>query len=333
MGEVSIEESLQRRFGIQIGDEMRFDVLGRVVRARVANIRKVNWRDYRSGGFMLVFRPGLFDRAPHGYIASATGPSDAAARARLQASLVAQFPNVSVIDLREVLQTVETVVSAVTPAQTPYVWDLPAGWPAPRVPADNPMSDAKVRLGRELFYDTRLSGNGTQSCASCHTQALAFTDGKARSVGVTGEVHPRSSMSLANVAYNPVLTWGNPLLKLLENQALVPMFNEQPVEMGLEADQLAVHQPQPFPHAVTQREARVEDRNHRLVARKVLTVHIDKDTIVALVRLVGLRACLFVCHTEVLPFSDNAPTPKVSSRAQRGTLDLPPNKGPSLRSG
>jgi putative ABC transport system permease protein len=114
VGEVSIEESLQRRFGIQIGDEMRFDVLGRVVRARVANIRKVNWRDYRSGGFMLVFRPGLFDRAPHGYIASATGPSDAAARARLQASLVAQFPNVSVIDLREVLQTVETVVSAVT---------------------------------------------------------------------------------------------------------------------------------------------------------------------------------------------------------------------------
>ncbi len=114
-----------------------------------------------------------------------------------------------------------------------YEWRIPAWLPKPAVPQGNAMSTAKVELGRHLFYEKRLSLDGTFSCATCHQQALAFTDGKATSVGVTGQSHPRSAMSLANVAYNPVLTWANPLLKLLENQALVPMFGEQPVEMGL----------------------------------------------------------------------------------------------------
>jgi putative ABC transport system permease protein len=112
--EVSIEESLQERFRINIGDEMRFDVLGRVIPARVASIRKVNWRDYRSGGFMIVFRPGPFDNAPHSYISSVNGPRDPGARARMQAALVARYPNVSVIDLREVLDTIQTIVDGVT---------------------------------------------------------------------------------------------------------------------------------------------------------------------------------------------------------------------------
>lgn len=114
-----------------------------------------------------------------------------------------------------------------------YVWVLPDNAPQPAVPADNPMSTAKVELGRWLFYDTRLSGNKTMSCASCHIQALAFTDGRARSVGSTGERHPRSSMSLVNVAYASRLTWANPLLDRLEDQALTPLLGEQPVEMGL----------------------------------------------------------------------------------------------------
>ena len=112
--EVSIEESLQERFNINVGDEMAFDVLGRTIRARVANIRKVNWRDYRSGGFMIVFRPGPFENAPHSYISSATAPRDPVARARLQSALVARYPNVSVIDLREVLDTIRGIVDGVT---------------------------------------------------------------------------------------------------------------------------------------------------------------------------------------------------------------------------
>jgi cytochrome c peroxidase len=117
--------------------------------------------------------------------------------------------------------------------ESAYHWDLPPDLPAPVVPDDNPMSAAKVELGRWLFYDKRLSGNETMSCASCHIQALAFTDGKARSIGSTGEMHPRSSMSLVNVAYASRLTWANPLLDRLEDQALTPLLGDNPVEMGL----------------------------------------------------------------------------------------------------
>ena len=118
-------------------------------------------------------------------------------------------------------------------AQTHYPWSVPAGFPLPPVPADNPISEAKVELGRHLFYDTRLSGNGKQACATCHEQRLAFTDGRARSIGSTGELHPRSSMSLVNVAYAAALTWANPTLTRLEEQALVPMYGDHPVELGL----------------------------------------------------------------------------------------------------
>ncbi len=114
-----------------------------------------------------------------------------------------------------------------------FQWDLPAGFPAPKVPAGNPMTVAKVELGRRLFYDTRLSVTGRFSCASCHDQSKAFTDGKARAAGATGEQHPRGSMSIANIAYTPVLTWANPNMRELERQALLPMFGEHPVELGL----------------------------------------------------------------------------------------------------
>lgn len=118
-------------------------------------------------------------------------------------------------------------------ADTPYVLDLPRGFPPPDVPADNPLTWEKVELGRFLFYDTRLSGNQTFACATCHQQALAFTDGKPRGVGSTGEVHPRGPMSLANVAYAGTLAWNNPGLFALEDQALIPMFGEHPIELGL----------------------------------------------------------------------------------------------------
>ena len=118
-------------------------------------------------------------------------------------------------------------------AQRAYVWNLPKGFPTPRVPADNPMTAAKVELGRHLFYDNRMSVNGGSSCATCHKQELAFTDGKAVSTGTTGEPHPRGAMSLVNIAYNAVLTWSNPGMKELERQALLPMFGEHPIELGL----------------------------------------------------------------------------------------------------
>lgn len=113
-----------------------------------------------------------------------------------------------------------------------YEWRLPPGFPEPCVPEDNPMNDAKVELGRRLFYDRRLSGNGTQACASCHRPERAFTDGRARAIGSTGELHPRGSQSLANVAYNASFTWVEAGRRSLEDQARGPMYGDHPVELG-----------------------------------------------------------------------------------------------------
>ena len=111
---VSIEEEIRERLDIEIGDRMRFDVLGQIVTARVASVRKVDYRDFRAGGFVFVFSPRTFEEIPHGYIASARGPEGEEMRARSQAAMVDRFPNVSVIDLRAVLDTIQGVVSNVT---------------------------------------------------------------------------------------------------------------------------------------------------------------------------------------------------------------------------
>jgi len=112
-------------------------------------------------------------------------------------------------------------------------WALPQGFPQPRVPASNPMNRGKVAIGHRLFYDTRLSGNGTQSCSSCHLPELAFTDGKTTPVGSTGDVLPRNAPSVANSAYHRTFTWANPALTSLESQMNVPLFGTNPVEMGV----------------------------------------------------------------------------------------------------
>lgn len=120
-----------------------------------------------------------------------------------------------------------------TAAGSGWLWGLPQGFPEPRLPTGMARSEQKVELGRHLFYDPRLSGNGTLSCASCHQQALAFSDGRRVSVGMTGEAHPRNAQGLANVAYHPSLTWANPALTTLEQQMAVPLFGTEPVEMGV----------------------------------------------------------------------------------------------------
>jgi cytochrome c peroxidase len=103
------------------------------------------------------------------------------------------------------------------------------------------MTRERVELGRRLFYDHRLSGNGKQACATCHLQKLAFTDGRAQAIGSTGEIHPRSSMSLVNAAYRDALTWANPTLRTFEDQVLVPLFGRKPIELGLQGHELRVY--------------------------------------------------------------------------------------------
>jgi putative ABC transport system permease protein len=116
--EVSIEQGIHDRFRIDVGDTMRFDILGRTVAARVTSVRDVEWRESRNGGFMFVFRPGVLDQAPQTFVAPLRGPDGMEARARFQHDLVERFPNVSVIDFHDVLETVRDVMSKVTLAIT-----------------------------------------------------------------------------------------------------------------------------------------------------------------------------------------------------------------------
>lgn len=121
-----------------------------------------------------------------------------------------------------------------------FAWNTPLQVILPVVPEDNPMTEQKFQLGRHLFYDTRLSGSGQISCASCHQQALAFTDGLARAIGGSGDVHPRNSQGLANAAWFASLTWGNPALTTLEQQIVIPLFGEEPIEHGINETNHAV---------------------------------------------------------------------------------------------
>jgi cytochrome c peroxidase len=158
------------------------------------------------------------------------GAGDDVGRDQVTIKLPAQLPDTGETDLT---MTVDGLLSNVVRIDIAGAAVLPKGFPKPRVPANNPLTAAKALLGRYLFYDKRMSVNGTTSCATCHRQEMAFTDGRARAVGATGQLHPRSSMSLVNVAYNNAFNWSDPSVHSLEEQALKPMFSTNPVELGV----------------------------------------------------------------------------------------------------
>jgi cytochrome c peroxidase len=122
-------------------------------------------------------------------------------------------------------------------APAAYRWDLPKGIAPPPVPADNRMTQAKVELGHRLFYDADLSIDGALACAGCHGQHRAFSESNATHPGVRGAAGRRNVMTLSNVGYYGVLTWGDPGLKTLEAQVLVPTQGEHPVEMGMKGQE------------------------------------------------------------------------------------------------
>ena len=112
--EVSIEESLSERYRIHVGDTMQFDILGRVLSARVTSIREVEWSDARNGGFMFIFRPEALEGAPRTYLGFMKGPTESGNRGRFQRDLIAGFYNLTIIDLRDVLQTLREVIEKVS---------------------------------------------------------------------------------------------------------------------------------------------------------------------------------------------------------------------------
>ena len=107
-----------------------------------------------------------------------------------------------------------------------------------QVPADNPLTEEAVELGRRLFYDPRLSATGTVSCSTCHIQRLAFTDGRTTSVGVSGKPLAFNSMSLANLMWGPQHFFWNGRAATLEEQALIPIQHAD--EMAQDLGRLVV---------------------------------------------------------------------------------------------
>jgi cytochrome c peroxidase len=117
--------------------------------------------------------------------------------------------------------------------QPPWKNPIPLGLPADTwdyyVPRNNPMTPAKIELGRKLFFDARLSADGRISCASCHDPKLAFTDGRAVAEGIAGRRGPRNSPTLLNAMFNTGQFWDG-RADTLEDQAVQPLVN--PLEMG-----------------------------------------------------------------------------------------------------
>jgi cytochrome c peroxidase len=114
------------------------------------------------------------------------------------------------------------------PAPTPYALATPAGWTAPALPADNPLTQEGVELGRLLFADRRLSARHRQNCLNCHRESLAFADGGAFSTGADGIQGTRSSPPIFNQAWHPAFSWDGKQPRLRE-QAKAAIIN--PTEM------------------------------------------------------------------------------------------------------
>ena len=96
-------------------------------------------------------------------------------------------------------------------------------------PADNPQTPTKIALGEKLFFDGRLSANGTVACSSCHDPRRAFTDGRTVSVGIGNRLGQRNAPTILNALYNSTQFWDG-RAGTLEQQAGFPITN--PVEMG-----------------------------------------------------------------------------------------------------
>ena len=112
---------------------------------------------------------------------------------------------------------------------TPYALQIPAHFPNMPIPADNPMTVEGVELGRFLFYETKLSGDNSMSCATCHLQSAGFSDPNQFSTGITGAVGDRNSMALINLGWQQFFFWDG-RAATLEEQLLEPVPN--PIEMN-----------------------------------------------------------------------------------------------------
>lgn len=120
--------------------------------------------------------------------------------------------------------------------QSGYSWEAPAGFEPVPIPEDNPMSQEKVALGHQLYFDKRLSGDGSRSCYSCHVVEHGLTDGLATAVGAFEKPLTRAAPTMWNVAYHTALYWDG-RSPTLEKQVLGAWKGGN---MGANPDEIAV---------------------------------------------------------------------------------------------
>jgi len=104
--------------------------------------------------------------------------------------------------------------------------------PEPLIPANNPLTAAKVALGKRLFHEPKLSVSGGHSCATCHQPEKHFTDGLVRSIGAAGGILATHTPTLYYAAFSSSLGWRDKGVETLEQQHLQPLFNADPIELG-----------------------------------------------------------------------------------------------------
>ena len=127
--------------------------------------------------------------------------------------------------LAEACVAAPAVEHAPSPTKDDLVWVLPE----PPMPANNVNTPERVELGKILFFDPHISGNGSMSCATCHNPSLGWSDGLKTAVGMNGKVLKRATPTIVNTAYNTQFMWDG-RKKSLEDQALGPMST--PEEMN-----------------------------------------------------------------------------------------------------
>ena len=116
---------------------------------------------------------------------------------------------------------------------TPFLLTVSERLPKVKFPEDNPLTVEGVQLGRRLFQDPRLSKNNSQSCAMCHEQAKAFTDGRSQSSGESGQPGRRNAMPLVNLAWAKEFFWDGRAMSLRE-QVLLPIQDAHEMNETLE---------------------------------------------------------------------------------------------------
>jgi cytochrome c peroxidase len=146
-----------------------------------------------------------------------------AQRTQLRISVILAFVFAAIGVMTPDFTAQQRAFDAIVPLGLPSdTWDY-------YVPKNNPLTTAKIELGRKLFFDARLSADGKVSCSTCHQPELAFTDGKAVAEGISGRRGVRNSIGLLNVMFNTAQFWDG-RVDTLEEQAIEPLIN--PLEMG-----------------------------------------------------------------------------------------------------